>query len=51
MKVKFVGWGLLVNENGEYFTDDGWGNIMNVETGEIYTRIVRNENDEIIEIG
>lgn len=50
MKVKFAGCGVLVNEKGEMFTDNGYGNLVNMDTGELFKVSQRDENDNIVEI-
>lgn len=50
MKVKLIGYGILVNENNERFSDDGYGNIMSLDNGNLYKVLKRNEKDEVIEI-
>lgn len=50
MKVNYVGFGVYENENGEWITENNDGNIMNLDTGEIYEKIIRNENGEIVGI-
>lgn len=52
MKVEFKGYGILKGENGELFLcdADGYGNVMNLETGELYKITCRDDNDNPIEI-
>lgn len=52
MKVKYRGFGILKNENGKLFLcdADGYGNVMDLETGELYVITRRDENDNPIEI-
>lgn len=52
MKVKFLRYGILVNEKGERFICDydGYGNIISEENGDLYKVIKRDGNENIIEI-
>lgn len=52
MKVNLIGWGYLKGENGDilYCDFDGYGNVLNESTGEIYEITKRDKNDNPIEI-
>lgn len=49
MKVKNIGYGVMVNEEGKKFMADvdGYGHVMDLETGELYMIIKESENNEI----
>ena len=52
MEVEFVGYGILKGENGKLFLCDvdGYGNVMSLDTGELYKITCRDDNDNPIEI-
>lgn len=52
MKVRFIGWGILLDaEHNEYVCDvDGEGHVQSCETGELYRISAKDENGNPIEI-
>ena len=52
MKVKFIGYGILMDDKGgQYICDaDGYGSVLSCDTGELYKISARDESANPIEI-